>query len=207
MRFLYAVRLIYFKYRWSITSASNEVLLQWPIKCYCFFMGCIKVEVPSFSAFWWTVCTCLSIYKNQGSLSQCHAFLAQSFAGGGSWEIFYSLIFCRGRHYRQVRQGVMSPCHTYETWHITWWDLSVAGSRLADKWDYSWTSHAAISDVPIRYRDSCTWYRAIPRNTWCTALLAQRVARQKCPSRFGLGYLVLVSCSVPQYFDTETRAL
>ena len=207
MRFLYAVRLIYFKYRWSITSASNEVLLQWPIKCYCFFMGCIKVEVPSFSAFWWTVCTCLSIYKNQGSLSQCHAFLAQSFAGGGSWEIFYSLIFCRGRHYRQVRQGVMSPCHTYETWHITWWDLSVAGSRLADKWDYSWTSHAAISDVPILYRGSCAWCRATLHNTWCTARLAQRVVKRRCPSLFGLGYLLWVSCSVPWYSGTVARVL
>ena len=188
MRFLYAVRLIYFKYRWSITSTSNEVLLQWPIKCYCFFMGCIKVEVPSFSAFWWTVCTCLSIYKNQGSLSQCHAFLAQSFAGGGSWEIFCSLISYRVRHCRQVLQEAMSPYHTCGTWHITWWGLSATRNRLADKWGSSWTSRAAISDVPIRYRDSCVWCRAIPHNTWCSARLVQRVVMQRCPSRFGLGY-------------------
>ena len=149
---------------------------------------------------------CLSICKSQGNLFLCHAILAQSFAGDGSWEVFCSLISCRGRHYRQVRQGVMSPCHTYETWHITWWDLSVTENQLADKWDSSSTSRMAISYVPTRYRDSCVWCRATLHNTWCSGPLAQRVARQKCPSRFGLGYRLWVSCSVPRCFDTGTRA-
>ena len=178
-----------------------------PTGVLSYFMGCITVEVLSFFVFWWTECICLSICKSQDNPFLYHTILVQSFARDGSSEIFCSLIFYRVRHYRQVRQGVMSPCHTYETWHITWWDLSAAGSRLADRWGSSWTSHVTISDVPIQYRDSCAWYRAIPRNTWCTAQLAQRVVMQRCPSRFGLGYLVLVSCSVPQYFDTETRIL
>ena len=155
MQFLYVIRPIYLKCRWSIASTGYEVLLRWLMKLYFVFMGCIIVEVLSFFAFWWTECICLSICKSQDNPFLYHTILVQSFARDGSSEIFCSLIFCRGRHCRQVRQGVVSPCHTYETWHITWWGLSVAGSQLADRWDYSWTSHAAKSDVPIRYRDSC----------------------------------------------------
>ena len=159
------------------------------------------------SAFWWMGYVCLSICKSQGNLFLCHVILVQSFVGDGSSETFCSLISYRDRHYRQVRQGVMSPCHTYGTGCITWWGLSVTENRLADKWDSSWTFHVAISDVPIRYRDSCAWCRATLHNTWCSAPLVQKVVKRKCPSRFGLGYQLWVFCSVPQYFDTETRAL
>ena len=189
-----------FDKQWSTTSMTDKVLL-------LFYGMYKKVEVPSFSVFWWTVCTCLSIYKNQGSLSQCHAFLAQSFVGDGSWEIFSSLISYRVRHCRQVRQEAMSPYHTCGTWRITWWGLSATRNRLADKWGSSWTSRTAISDVPIRYMDSCAWCRATPHNTWCTARLVQRVVKRRCQSRFGLGYLLWVSCSVPWCFDTGTRTL
>ena len=155
IQLLYVFKPIYLKCRWSITSTGYEVLLRWLMKYYFVFMGCIIVEVLSFFAFWWTECICLSICKSQGNLFLCHAILVQSFAGDGSSEIFCSLIFCRVRHYRQVRQGVVSPCHTYETWHITWWGLNATENRHADRWGSCWTSHAAKSDVPIRYRDSC----------------------------------------------------
>ena len=155
MQFLYVIRPIYLKCRWSITSIGNAELLRCPMEYYRIFMGCITVEVLSFFAFWWTECICLSICKSQGNLFLCHAILVQSFARDGSLEIFCSLISYKVRHCRQVRQGLMSPCHTCGTWRITWWGLSATRNRLADKWGSSWTSRAAISDVPIRYRDSC----------------------------------------------------
>ena len=121
------------KCRWSITSIGNAELLRCPMEYYRIFMGCITIEVLSFFAFWWTECICLSICKSQGNLFLCHAILVQSFAGDGSSEIFCSLIFCRGRHCRQVRQGVVSPCHTCGTWRITWWGLNATEYWLADK--------------------------------------------------------------------------
>ena len=155
IQLLYVFKPIYLKCRWSITSIGNAELLRCPMEYYRIFMGCITVEVLSFFAFWWTECICLSICKSQGNLFLCHAILVQSFAGDGSSEIFCSLIFCRGRHCRQVRQGVVSPCHTCGTWRITWWGLNATENRHADRWGSCWTSHAAKSDGPIRYRDSC----------------------------------------------------
>ena len=62
----------------------------------------------------------LSICKSQGNLFLCHAIHVQSSARDGSLEIFCSLISYKVRHCRQVRQGLMSPCHTCGTWRITW---------------------------------------------------------------------------------------
>ena len=86
-----------------------------PTGVLSYFMGCITVEVLSFFVFWWTECICLSICKSQDNPFLYHTILVQSFARDGSSEIFCSLIFCRGRHCRQVRQGVVSPCHTCGT--------------------------------------------------------------------------------------------
>ena len=154
IQLLYVFKPIYLKCRWSITSIGNAELLRCPMEYYRIFMGCITVEVLSFFAFWWTECICLSICKSQGNLFLCPAILAQSFAGGGSWEIFYSLISCRGRHYRQVRQGARCLYRTFWIGCRVFSGQSAIASLPVERWGSFWTSHAAISYVPTRYRDS-----------------------------------------------------
>ena len=167
----------------------------------------IAIAVPSAVASWWKQCIFLSICKNQDIHHVCFFRLALFSSRVGSWETFHSLISYRDRHYRQVRQGARCLYRTFWIGCRVFSGQSAIASLPVERWGSSWTSHAAISDVPTRYRDSCAWCRATLHNTWCTARLAQRVVMQRCPSRFGLGYLLWVSCSVPWYSGTAARVL